>query len=103
MLALVGRLPGGRRLSPKLDELYGTTAALLRPDLPAEVQRVIMRALDKSPTKRFFKENLGLMKAVGGAVTTWSPPDPPRRFGLIDGRQQRRRAEALLARIGSAS
>jgi uncharacterized protein (TIRG00374 family) len=31
LLALVGRLPGGRRLSPKLDELYGTTAALLRP------------------------------------------------------------------------
>jgi uncharacterized protein (TIRG00374 family) len=31
MLALVGRLPGGRRLSPKLDELYGTTATLLRP------------------------------------------------------------------------
>ena len=26
--------------------------------------------------------------------------DPPRRFGLIDGRAQRRRAEALLARIG---
>ncbi|HLP67155.1 MAG TPA: sugar ABC transporter ATP-binding protein [Rhizobium sp.] len=25
--------------------------------------------------------------------------DPPRRFGLIDGREQRRRAEALLARI----
>ena len=27
---------------------------------------------------------------------------PPRRFGLIDGRAQRRRAEALLARIGCA-
>jgi ribose transport system ATP-binding protein len=26
--------------------------------------------------------------------------NPPRRFGLIDGREQRRRAEALLARIG---
>ena len=26
--------------------------------------------------------------------------DPPRRFGLIDARAQRRRAEALLARIG---
>ncbi|MFX7090783.1 ABC transporter ATP-binding protein, partial [Acinetobacter baumannii] len=26
--------------------------------------------------------------------------DPPRRFGLIDGRAQRRRAEAALARLG---
>ena len=32
--------------------------------------------------------------------TTSAIADPPRRFGLIDGRAQRRRAEELLARVG---
>jgi uncharacterized protein (TIRG00374 family) len=31
VLGLVGRLPGGRRLSPKMGDFYGSTAALLRP------------------------------------------------------------------------
>jgi uncharacterized protein (TIRG00374 family) len=31
LLALVGRLPGARRFSPKLGEFYDSTAALLRP------------------------------------------------------------------------